>query len=123
MNYDPQETTEEEWEEAMNMLRPTDDEIGHAISCCGTIGADMIRRLHSELLSVEADRDERAFQKGQLLDEIAVMQRERNELKEAIRYWSYCMSKGMRETCPEKCGELADLFIRLKIAPYYMPSP
>jgi len=41
-------------------------------------------------------------------------------LRDQFRYWSYCTSKGMLETCPEKVEELADFLISLKIAPYYI---
>ena len=41
-------------------------------------------------------------------------------LRDGIRYWSYCMSEGMRITCPEKVTELMDFLISLKIAPYYV---
>ena len=41
-------------------------------------------------------------------------------ITDQVRYWSYCMSQGMRAECPEKVGELADFLIDLKIAPYYV---
>lgn len=47
----------------------------------------------------------------------------RDELKrvrDGVEFWSYCMSEGMRTTCPERVTELMDFLISLKIAPYYV---
>lgn len=52
---------------------------------------------------------------------IAKQATEIERLKDGIRYWSYCMSRGMREECPEKVEELMDFLISCKIAPYYQP--
>ena len=44
--------------------------------------------------------------------------KERDRLRDGIDFWSYCMSQGMLETCPEKVDELADFLIRCKVAPW-----
>lgn len=77
----------------------------------------LVSQLNNYIAGLKADRDERAVQKGHLLDEIGVMQRERNRLREAIRYWSYCTTSGMVANCPEKRGELSELFIELGVTP------
>ena len=48
--------------------------------------------------------------------------KERDAILEGLRYWSYCTSKGMMETCPEKVEELADFLIKHGIAPYFTKS-
>jgi hypothetical protein len=45
---------------------------------------------------------------------------ELRRVRNGVDYWSYCMSEGMRKTCPEKVDELMDFLISLKIAPYYV---
>lgn len=50
------------------------------------------------------------------------LKKEIDRLLDGIRYWSYCMSEGMRATCPEKVEELMDFLISCKIAPYYKPD-
>ena len=57
---------------------------------------------------------------GELRTKLIEVQVENSKLLEGIRYWSYCMSEGMRATAPEKCEELFDFLIQCKIAPYYM---
>lgn len=46
--------------------------------------------------------------------------KERDRLRDGIDFWSYCMSQGMRETCPEKVEELAAFLISCKVAPWYI---
>jgi len=46
--------------------------------------------------------------------------KERDRLRDGIDFWSYCMSQGMRDTCPERVEELADFLMSCKVAPYYI---
>jgi hypothetical protein len=55
-------------------------------------------------------------------EQIELLLHDRNRLLLAIDYWSHCMSEGMRVTCPEKAGELADFLISCKISPWYIPD-
>ncbi len=57
---------------------------------------------------------------GEAKAEIERLKTETSRLIEGMRYWSYCMSEGMRATCPEKCEELMDFLISCQIAPYYV---
>lgn len=59
---------------------------------------------------------------GELRTKLIEVQAENAKLLEGIRYWSYCMSEGMRATAPEKCDELMGFLIGCKIDPYYMPK-
>jgi hypothetical protein len=63
----------------------------------------------------------------ELRQQLAAAQAENERLRgeltrvaDGVRYWCYCMSEGMRATCPEKVEELTDFLISLKIAPYYV---
>jgi hypothetical protein len=40
------------------------------------------------------------------------------ELREGVRFWSYCTDRGMMRECPEKVEELGDFMMSLGIAPY-----
>lgn len=55
-------------------------------------------------------------------EQIELLLHDRNRLLLAIDYWSHCMSEGMRVTCPEKAGELADFLISCKVSPWYIPK-
>lgn len=45
---------------------------------------------------------------------------DRDRLRDGIDYWSYCMSQGMQQTCPEKVDELGDFLMSCKVAPWYV---
>jgi len=48
------------------------------------------------------------------------LEKKLSELREGVRFWSYCMDQGMRQECPEKVEELGDFLMSLGIAPYSM---
>jgi hypothetical protein len=53
-------------------------------------------------------------------EEIACLKAELAAITDRVRYWSHCTSEGMLATCPEQVQELADFFIDLGIAPWYV---
>lgn len=42
-----------------------------------------------------------------------------NELREFIRYWSYCTWQGMRQECPEQQLRLLEELTKVGINPYW----
>ena len=50
------------------------------------------------------------------------LERHVQEMRDFIRYWSYCTSVGMSRSCPEKCDELGDAMIGFGIAPWMIAA-
>lgn len=53
-------------------------------------------------------------------DRCEKLEAERKRLRDGIDYWSYCMSQGMLQTCPEKVDQLTEFLMSCKIAPWYI---
>jgi len=56
---------------------------------------------------------------SQLENEFYDIEKENRELKEAIRYWSYCTRQGMLKLCPEREEELSDMFRKFNVCKEY----
>ena len=104
-------------------------------SACASLrheAADEIERLTRELSDSKAEKagvraafdfhaERRDKQLAAARQRIETLEAENSRLIDGVRYWSYCMSQGMRAECPEKVEQLMDFLISCKIAPYYMP--
>ncbi len=57
-----------------------------------------------------------------LIAELKAIREERDKLREAVRFWSYCTYQGMRRECPEKESELREFCRQYGIPPHSTPS-